>query len=140
MLDRESLSIEHQELAGLAGALLACVAQAVPAPEQVARLRWLMSRKLSAHLAKEDRLLYPRIQAGPDRAAAALATRFAHEMGGLAAAFRDYIAGWSPDRIRADWDAFGTETRSVVETLRRRIDREERELYPLIARESARAD
>lgn len=133
MLDRACLSHEHAELDALAGELLACVTRDEPDLDAVARVRWAMSRRLAEHLAKEDRLLYPRVQASADAHAARIADRFAREMGGLAAAYRDYIAGWSADRIRSEWLAFRAHSRTVIEALRHRIGREERELYPLVA-------
>lgn len=132
MLDRKMLSAEHRELAELAAALLDRVASSEPAPERIAQLRWQMTRKLLAHLAKEDTLLYPRLIAGSDRRTAALAARFADEMGDLAQTYRDYVANWSSDRIVAEWTGFGIETRRVMQALTHRIGREETVLYALI--------
>lgn len=132
MLDRTRLSAEHHELAALADELVARVSSPEPMPEAIAQLRWQLTRKLLAHLATEDTLLYPRLIAGRDPRAAALATRFAHEMGDLAQKYRDYVANWSSDRIVAEWAGFGTETRRVMQALTQRIGREETMLYALI--------
>jgi iron-sulfur cluster repair protein YtfE (RIC family) len=132
MLDRKMLSAEHDELATLAAELVARVASADPAPEAIAPLRWQLTRKLLAHLAKEDTLLYPRLIAGSDRRAAMMAARFADEMGDLAQSYREYVANWSSDRIVAEWAGFGNETRRVMQALTQRIGREETMLYALI--------
>ncbi|AXJ97009.1 hemerythrin domain-containing protein [Sphingomonas sp. FARSPH] len=126
------MSAEHDELLGLGEELVACIAETVPDHAAVARLRWAMTRKLLAHLAKEDTLLYPRLKASRDPRAAAMATRFADEMGDLAEKYRAYIADWPAERIDADWRQFGAETRRILQALRQRIAREETMLYALL--------
>ena len=53
-------------------------------------------------------------------------------MGGLAEAYRSYTILWTADRIRSEWIAFRGQSRTVMGALRRRISREEQELYPLL--------
>ena len=132
MLSRLTLSAEQEELTDLAAALVDCVGAPAPRPDAVGRIRWQLTRKLLAHLAKEDNLLYPLLKAGSDARAAALAHRFADEMGDLAHRYRAYIADWPADRIAADWRGFGLETRRIVQTLNHRIMREETALYALL--------
>ena len=132
MLSRRTLSAEHDELRELAAALLACVAAAHFDPSRLGKARWLLTRKLLAHLAKEDALLYPRLRAGRDPRAAEVATRFAAEMGSLADRYRAYIAAWPAERIADDWIAFGAATRQILQLLLRRIEGEETMLYTLI--------
>ncbi|GEM72253.1 hypothetical protein SAQ01S_20190 [Sphingomonas aquatilis NBRC 16722] len=132
MLSRKTLSAEHDELRELAAALLACVAAPHCDPSRLGKARWLLTRKLLAHLAKEDALLYPRLRAGRDPRAAEVATRFAAEMGALADRYRAYIAAWPAERIADDWIAFGAATRQILQQLLRRIGGEETMLYTLI--------
>ncbi len=132
MLSRKTLSAEHDELRELAAALLACVAAPQPDLTALGKARWLLTRKLLAHLAKEDALLYPRLRASPDPRVAAVATRFAAEMGSLADRYRAYVAAWPAERIAGDWIAFGAATRQILQLLLRRIEGEETMLYTLI--------
>src|SRR3546814_9618290 len=46
----------------------------------------------------------------------------------------DFIANddkWTGERVAADWPAFGRETIALFDILAARVEREERELYPL---------
>ncbi len=133
MLSRANLSQEHAELAGLAAALGAQAQADRPTVVGVAGVRWELTRKLLLHLAKEDKLLYPKLRSGPDPVAARLAERFSEDMGGLAQAYNAYIANWSATRMEAEWPAFCAETQAIVAALTDRIAREERELYRHIA-------
>ncbi|GGA38595.1 hemerythrin domain-containing protein [Sphingomonas psychrolutea] len=128
-MDRVSLSKEHAELDALAVRLLAEVDAKAPG-ETLSALRWRLNHVLMVHLAKEDKVLYPRLLAKPETRA--LAQRFASEMGDLAKVYLGYASKWTIERIQADWQGFGEETREVMAALRRRILREERDLYPRI--------
>lgn len=139
MLSRGALSAEHGALMALAGDLLACVDETAPAMDELTRVRREMTRVLLAHLVKEDALLYPRLKAGSDPRAAAMATRFADEMGDLADRYRTYVSAWPSERIAADWPAFRTETRRMMQALGQRIEREERVLYALLPAEGPSA-
>lgn len=132
MLSRKTLSAEHDELRRLAQALLDCVAAPRADPARLGAVRWSLTRKLLAHLAKEDTLLYPRLRAGRDPRAAAVATRFAADMGTLADRYRAYVSAWPAERIAGDWLAFGRATRQVLQLLQRRMEKEETVLYALI--------
>jgi hemerythrin-like domain-containing protein len=98
-----------------------------------------LAGKLGVHLAMEDKALYPRLAedgAPPD---AALAAAFMQEMGGLGAAFAAYNRNWPAPAIAADPAGFARETRAVFAALARRIERENRQLYPIADRVLARA-
>ncbi len=129
MLRADRLILEHMELASIAADLLRR-AEARPIDlTSIAASRWSLSRQLLAHLATEDRLLYPMLRRSPDRAAAALADRFANELGGLADTFKDYMRHWTAERIMHDPDGFERDTRALSKQLDERIRREEAELY-----------
>ena len=132
MLNRDILTREHDEIDALAVHLLAQVARLDAPADDIAAARWKLTRLLLAHLAKEDRLLYPAMKKDADRKLAGMATRFADEMGGLAADYSGYVSQWNIDAMCRDWKAFQAETRRVLTALRRRIARENSELYPLM--------
>ncbi len=132
MLTRQDLSAEHTELDQLAVQLLAAVASADGPAPGLSSIRWKLTRVLIAHLAKEDRLLYPRLQSCGDPRTEMLAKRFADEMGGLAEAYLAYANGWTIDSIAADWPGFARDTRKIAGALQQRIMREERDLYPML--------
>lgn len=87
---------------------------------------------LSIHLAQEDRSLYPAMMASGDERAAAVARRFAEEMGGLAGRLKTFAAHWSsPAAIASNYDDFRQEAGTVLAALGERIERENECLYPL---------
>jgi hypothetical protein len=55
------------------------------------------------------------------------------EMGGLVATFGTYLGKWpTAAAIGADASSFRTETTSLFQVLKKRIDRENGELYPRV--------
>ena len=137
MVNREILSKEHAELDGLAVQLLALVAKQPAETTALSTLRWRLNHVLMVHLAKEDNLLYPQLKSSTIPATRMLATRFADEMGGLAATYLAYSTRWTVVAVEADWAGFAADTRTVMRALRQRILREERELYPMLDRQAA---
>jgi hemerythrin-like domain-containing protein len=84
-----------------------------------------------AHLALEDRILYPALQRQGDDRVRTTAARIQAEIGALAESFARYMAGWTDERITRDWRGFCTDSDRILDALARRIDREDRILYPL---------
>ncbi len=94
-----------------------------------------LSGKLKAHLSKEDNELYPDLLASGDPKLTDMAKAFQSEMGGLSQAFEDYMATWrSIEAIEDDPDGFIRASEAVIDALRDRINRENRELYVLADR------
>ncbi len=94
-----------------------------------------LSGKLKAHLSKEDNELYPDLLASGDPKMTEMAEAFQSEMGGLSQAFEDYMATWrSIEAIEDDPDGFIRASEAVIDALRDRINRENRELYVLADR------
>ena len=92
-----------------------------------------LSGKISIHLANEDKVVYPILLGFPDDRVRATARRFVDEMGSLAGAFAGYKNKYlSATRIKANPVAFIEETKSISAALRKRIELEEKELYPLL--------
>ncbi len=126
-MDIPTLRAQHAEIEVLAKELLAVVSD--ERRRSVGPLRWRLARALIAHLAIEDRFLYPRLIGGSDSAVADVARRFQAEMGGLAARFTGYMSFWTDDEVIADWPAFCRETRDILAVLLSRIAREDEHLY-----------
>lgn len=88
--------------------------------------------KFGIHLAIEDAALYPKMLAHHDPEVRLAAQSFQNEMGGLKDAFDAYRRRWrGPTAIACEPDAFLAETTAVLAALRRRITREDEELYEL---------
>ncbi len=129
MLRRERLSDEHTAIEEIAAELLdQCRARPLD-PVGIARTRWQLSRLLLAHLAAEDRLLYPLLEREGSAEVADLSRRMQAQMGGLADAFKAYMRDWDGGRLAADPDGFVAATRGVLSALAQRIRHEETQLY-----------
>ena len=125
---RETLSAEHDELDRLAERMLTIVTGDAPT-DDLSSTRWRLNHVLAIHLAKEDGFLYPDLARSHSASVRSLAQRFATEMGGMSATYRAYCARWTLQALNADWSGFCNDTRKVMMLLRRRIQREELELY-----------
>lgn len=135
----EKLKNEHAELRRVADELNRLVAGMTPCdPGALARCRWQLARLVIQHLAGEDREIYSRPH-DPASPLGITASRLKDELGGLYSTFHLHIATWSGEAAIRDWKAYRAETRSLLKTLADRIDREERDLYPLVEAGESRA-
>lgn len=133
MSDLAKLREEHAELIKIVGRLEGLISLPSPPPQiELFNLRRELSSTLIAHLKAEDWVLYPRLLASKDSRIAATANQFIEEMGGLAAAFAAYNDKWPAPAIHADWTGYCAHSRTVIDALKCRITRENRELYPLL--------
>ncbi len=89
-----------------------------------------MSAVVKLHLAAEDRMLYPALAA--HQRTETIGRQFQTEMGGLAQAYGAFVSRWSrPAQIAGDPEGFREEANGVFKTMHQRVQRENRELYPL---------
>lgn len=96
---------------------------------QLARITGL----LKFHLAAENGALYPRLMASPDRATAAMASRYHTEIGVIERAYSAYVSKWgSSSAILTDLEGFRRDTRAIFAALAQRIERETHEFYPVV--------
>lgn len=133
-----SLRQQHQDL----GKLLVHVQTRIKAGAPGAELRAALvefSGKLSVHLAGEDRSIYPALIASTDAGVAAMARRFADEMGGLGQAFKGFMARYANGAlIDAQRATFATEYDGIVNAVVKRVQAEENELYPAADRAASK--
>lgn len=128
----QSLRNDHAELAHLVAELERTIDAPTPPPAaDLFALRQEFSKKLLAHLMEEDWLLYPSLLRHEDPAIAGVAQAFVDEMGGLLDAYRKWSTDWPAVAVAAHWPHFRAETRALCAALKRRIGRENTELYPL---------
>jgi hypothetical protein len=99
-----------------------------------------LSGVLNVHLAMEDGVMYPRLQAHDDPAIRAVAARYVDEMGGLKKTFAEYSRRWNtPEAMQAAPGDFIRESHALLDALTHRIMREEAELYPLVDGDPSRS-
>lgn len=129
-----SFRTQHKELVEIVQAISAKLNPAAAAAEadQIRHLLSSLSGKLNFHLAMEDKSLYPAMLASTDPAAKKAATEFMNEMGGLATAFKNYVAAWpTAAAIKEKPADFCAQTQGVFAALGKRVEREESVLYAL---------
>ena len=108
---------------------------AFPLSLKLARLAGI----LRTHFALEDELLYPRMIESDHREAALMARVYRDEVAHLATRFDRFIERWSSsDAIAGARRQFRFEAGMLFAALRDRIDRENRDLYPLAEEAGAR--
>jgi hypothetical protein len=130
--EMERLRAEHAALITLSRIVLDMVrAPRPPRPTEMAAARGLLRDTLVRHLKCEDWVLYPRLRASGDAELVRITREFELEMGDLAADFVAYDDKWTAARAEAEWPDFCRETRIMFDVLAMRVEREERDLYPL---------
>ncbi len=129
MLSYDTLVAEHIAIETIAADLRFHAGQRPLDTAAVATARWMLSRTLLPHLAKEDQLLYPMLQRSPVAEVADLTRQAALEGGGLSDRFKAYMRRWTSDAIACDPDGFDRDTQAILAALHDRILREESQLY-----------
>jgi hemerythrin-like domain-containing protein len=91
-----------------------------------------MSSVIKLHLAAEDRVLYPALINAADPRVAQTGQQFQQEMGDLAQAYTGFVSRWNlASKISQDPEGFRGDANNVFKALHLRVQRENRELYPL---------
>lgn len=125
---------DHDRTREACAELLALIGRDQPCPpELLADCRWRVASLVLRHLPVEDRHVYQRLESHPDAAAVACAERFKEEREVIYGAFQRHSAMWTPETVAAGWEEYRSQARRLINLLLARLDREERELYPLLA-------
>ncbi|WP_295997258.1 hemerythrin domain-containing protein [Rugamonas sp.] len=97
-----------------------------------------MSGVIKLHLAVEDRVLYPALEASGDAVLARMSARYRGEMDGISGAYLAFAAKWNTPRQLAEQpETFRDEANVVLKTLYERMKKEDREFYPAIEANTA---
>lgn len=140
MSELMKLREDHAKLARMFRQLEQVIERREPPPQlELFELRQGLLSTLLAHLKLEDWALYPRLIDSGDDEISAKGEEFKEEMGGLAPAFLAYCDKWTASTIPADWAAYCSDTRALLDALMDRLTRENRELLPLLERLDRRA-
>lgn len=91
-----------------------------------------MAGVLKPHFNSEDRILYPTLVKDTDPAVSGSAKRFWDELGGISATFNRFLDEWrSVNAIEGRSVEFIQACAALFPALKKRIESEESELYPL---------
>jgi hypothetical protein len=127
MKNTDNLRRQHQELAGLAAEL-----ERTSDPHGSRQLLSRFRGKLQMHAAMEEEALYPRLLADPRPEVHGTAKRLRDEFGGVYSAVDAFLNRWlASGAIEGDTRMFVDERTALVAALRKRIQTEETQLYPL---------
>ncbi|WP_240840410.1 hemerythrin domain-containing protein [Acidaminobacter sp. JC074] len=87
---------------------------------------------LKIHLSNEDRFLYPKMKENADTKLKRLATQYENEMGELSPVFMAFKDKYNTSsKILSQLDNAEKEIKDVFNKVRKRMDKEDHELYPL---------
>jgi hypothetical protein len=131
-MDFDKLHGQHRAIVRLASNVIGLAGElrtrddAVEARLLIERL----DRVLGLHLELEDREIMPALMTSEDAETRAVAADCVEEMGGLGSAWRDHLALWSVEVIHREPQRFRCAMHRLMEAIVRRVEREERELYP----------
>ena len=88
---------------------------------------------VKVHLVLEDNSLYPVLANNENRVLKETSAQFMEEMGSISNSFNAYLEKWSTvSSIKSETRLFITETQSLLDSLKSRIERENDSFYKLI--------
>jgi hemerythrin-like domain-containing protein len=100
--------------------------------DAIAKALVSMSAKVKLHLSAEDQFLYPALAGSVNPAVAKIGKKFQKEMGGIAAAYLEFIGKWNlASKLAANPEGFRADANNIFKALHQRIQSENQELYPL---------
>lgn len=92
-----------------------------------------LAGKLKIHLNSEDKFLYPNLINGEDIQLKSMANLYINEMGNIANTFTNYKNEFNTkSKINEKLSSFISKTKPILNEIRKRISKEENELYALI--------
>lgn len=103
-----------------------------PSVDELNDARWRFSRTLLRTLTLKDRMIYPRLRLHADPVARAVAERFCQSTSVDYERFAAHTKRFPPDTVVRDWRAYAVAVRLRTAELENRMDREERDLFPLL--------
>ena len=127
----QAMCAQHDALREVAGQYRLELAKPAPEARSLADCRWKLMRLVTGHLAYEGLHLYSALHQAGGRYAET-ARQMAVEIEQLSGDLQNHVREWTVTRIESDWPGYRRAAEALVETLVRRLDREEKDLYPLL--------
>lgn len=92
-----------------------------------------LSDVIIRHLAVEDRILYPAVQASDNPELAQMGRTYQKEMTGIANGYIAFSRHWSQaHHVRDDPDGFKEDANTILKAVYLRMQKENREFYPAV--------
>jgi hemerythrin-like domain-containing protein len=93
-----------------------------------------LSGKLKIHIISEDKFLYPSLMNNANPIIKTTSQTFYAEMGGLSQVFEEFKNNFATtNKIAANPAVFFSESQKVFLAFKKRIEKENKELYPLLS-------
>ena len=130
----ENFKRQHREIKELVEHILPMLNQDLlkREPAKIRSTISILTGKLMMHLAMEDHFLYPSLRERNDQRLQTIGEKFFAETSDLMVVFKSYSQKWlNPGSIKENPDSFIRESEELFHLLLRRIDEEDRHLYPL---------
>lgn len=134
-MDITNLSRQHREIMNQAKYILDNIEKGTIQQniQEIVQTMNAMAGKLKIHLVNEDEYLYPQLLNHYDANLQTFGKKYIEEMKEVTKAYTDYKSRYNTTtKIENNIDGFKQETKQVFKVLANRIDREEKELYPLL--------
>ena len=104
--------------------------------DEVVKVINTLAGKLKIHMNTEDRFLYPALSQSNNAKLREAGKAFSLEMTAISDAFGHYKNKFNtPSKVKADKVSFLKESKSVVQLIEKRMDKEDTQLYPEFAKE-----
>lgn len=129
----EKLVADHRALRSHGEALIACTS--ILHPEGLTRLqdlRWTLTREAHQHLVLDERYVQVPLENHRRSTVREKAAELREDAELFRAHWTAHIADWSMENVQTNWRGYGVAVRELVARMTARLDREEKELYPLL--------
>lgn len=134
-MDVTNLKRQHREVIDLADYILNNVKNNTVDKniDQVVKSINIISGKLKIHLLNEDKYLYPYLMNSSDAALNMFGKKYCEEMKEVSKGYEDYKSKYNTSsKIKQNIGEFKEDTKRIFDALSNRVEREEKELYPLL--------
>jgi hypothetical protein len=134
-MDVTSLRRQHNEIMDLTNFILNNIKNCTVDQNvhEIAQNINTISGKLKIHLLNEDKFLYPYLLSSSDAALNTFGRKYSEEMLEVTKVYEGYKSKYNiPNKIKQNIERFNEDTKQIFGILLNRVDREERELYPLL--------
>ena len=125
---------QHVEILSCISALRSLVKQGIhDNAAEISRLIISMSSTIKLHLAVEDKILYPALEATNNPSLANMGKRFQDEMTSIALAYLNFAKKWNTaSTVSNNPEDFRSDANSVLRALYDRMRKEDVDFYPAI--------
>ncbi|MGY4395717.1 hypothetical protein ACVWZA_000878 [Sphingomonas sp. UYAg733] len=126
---------EHDKLRSIGADLAVLVSSSEPCDlDELAQKRCEMTRTVHQHLAYEERHLFQHLRDDPDPASRRAVDDCVAGIEQLHIAYKAHVAMWTAKEIAARWPDFQIAVKTLIISMRTKLDREERLLFPLVTK------